>query len=183
LPGADYSQPGGYFLTICAADKLQTFGRIDAGRVVLSPLGGIVGKCWMRIPEHSPQASLEEFVVMPNHMHGIIALTLATRHVAAPVGARYIVPSSENAHKPEQFQKPVEGSIPTIVRTFKAAVTREARESLGWKEERNYFERVLRDGKDYADASRYILENPLKWKWDKENAKREARPKGESGLG
>jgi hypothetical protein len=121
---------------------------------------------------------------MPNHLHGIIALTFGKRNVVAAVGARYIVPSFENTHTPEQFQKPVKGSIPTIVRTFKAAVTREAQRSLGWKEQiwqRNYFERVLRNGKDYGDASRYILENPMRWKWDEENAKREAKPRGESG--
>ncbi len=111
---------------------------------------------------------------MPNHLHGIIALT---------VGARYIVPSAENVHTPERFQKPVKGSISTIVRTFKAAVTRDARVSLPWKEpiwQRNYFERVLRDGKEYSDASRYILGNPMRWKWDKENAEREAQASGEA---
>ena len=185
MHGVDYSDPGGYFLTICAAGRKHIFGRINGDRLVLSPLGNIVRKCWFQLPEHFPQASLNEFVVMPNHLHGIIALTLGTRRVPAPVGARYIVPSSENAHMPERFQKPVEGSIPTIVRVFKAAVTREARASLGWKDEiwqRNYFERVLRDGKDYANASRYVLENPMRWKWDRENAGREAKTKGESDF-
>ena len=133
-------------------------------------------------PRAFPPRSLEEFVVMPNHLHGIIALHSRKRNGEAPVGARYIVPSFEKAHTPERFQKPVRGSIPTIVRTFKAAVTRAAQKSLGWKGEiwqRNYFERVLRDGKDYTHASRYILENPIRWKWDKENAKREVTPADE----
>ena len=166
--------------------------------MVLSQLGEIVRKCWIQIPEHFPQASLEEFVVMPNHVHGIIALHSRKRNGAPPVrerslllqtdpiatvGARYIVPFFEKAHTSERFQKPVRGSIPTIVRTFKAAVTSAAQKSLGWKVEiwqRNYYERVLRDGKEYADASRYILENPIRWKWDQENAKREPNPNHET---
>ncbi len=126
LPGVDYSEPGGYFLTICAVGRQQIFGRIDANRMVHTSLGEIVRKCWIQIPQHFPQASLKEFVVMPNHLHGIIVLT---------VGARYIVPPPGNTNVPEQFQKPVKGSIPTIVRTFTAAVTRDARVSLGRKEQ------------------------------------------------
>ncbi|HEV2197339.1 MAG TPA: hypothetical protein VGR55_17265, partial [Candidatus Acidoferrum sp.] len=131
LLGADYSEPGGYFLTICASGRKQIFARMDTDRVVLSQLGEIVRTCWIQIPEHFPHASLEEFVVMPNHVHGIIALHSRKRNDEAPVGARYIVPSSGTAHTPERFQKPVRGSIPTIVRTFKAAVTRTAKKSLG----------------------------------------------------
>ena len=110
-------------------------------------------------------------MVMPNHMHGILGLT---------VGARYIVPFDREARTPEKFQKPVKGSIPTVVRTFKAAVARRAKKELGissneiWQ--RNYFERVLRDGKEYADASRYILENPQRWEWDRENPEGRIKP-------
>ena len=183
LLGADYSEPGGCFLTICAAGRKQIFGRIDSDRTVLSPLGEIVRQCRIQIPAHFQQASLAEFVVMPNHMHGIIALHSKIRNGEARVGARYIVPSSVEAHTPERFQKPVRDSIPTIVRTFKAAVTRAAKKSLGWEGEiwqRNYFERVLRGGKEYATASRYILENPMRWKWDRENAKREVASNDET---
>ena len=190
LPAADYSRPGGYFLTICAVGRRQLFGRIHNDRVVLSSLGEIVRKCWIQIPRHFSQASLKEFVVMPSHMHGIIALAVGARNqvpssVSPVVGARYIVPSSENPETAEQFQKPVKGSIPTIVRTFKAAVTREAKASLCWMGEiwqRNYFERVLRDGKEYNAASRYILENPMRWKRDKENRDWEGRANGKTAC-
>src|SRR5229473_40401 len=121
LRGADYSEPGAYFITICAAQRRNIFGNIDGGRVVLSPLGEIVRACWIEIPEHFARASAEQFVVMPNHLHGIIGLT---------VGARYIVPLDRAARMPEKFQKPAKGSIPTIIRTFKAAVARRARKEL-----------------------------------------------------
>src|SRR5438094_1023495 len=171
LRGADYSEPGAYFITICAAQRRSIFGKIDKERIILSPLGEIVRACWIEIPEHFPRASADQFVVMPNHMHGILGLT---------VGARYIVPFDREARTPEKFQKPVKGSIPTVVRTFKAAVARRAKKELGissndiWQ--RNYFERVLRDGKEYADASRYILENPQRWEWDRENPEGRIKP-------
>ena len=83
LHGADYSEPGAYFVTICAAERRNVFGKIDEGRAFLNLLGEIARACWVQIPAHFPAASLKEFVVMPNHLHGIIGLT---------VGARYIVP-------------------------------------------------------------------------------------------
>jgi len=125
---------------------------------------------------------------MPNHLHGIIVLGGMPRPITptdpgtAKVGARYIVPFVGKARRAESFQKPTKASIPTIVRAFKAAVTRVARESLLkrlpqiWQ--RNYFERVLRDGQEYADASRYILENPKKWEWDKQNPHAKRLPSG-----
>ena len=176
MRGADYSEPGAYFITVCAAGRRCIFGKIEDGRIVLSPLGEIVRACWVGIPEHFANASVQEFVVMPNHMHGIIGLA---------VGARYIVPPDQRARTPEQFQKPVKGSIPTIVRTVKAAVARRARKELATSSkdiwQRNYFERVLRDGKEVADASRYIHENPGRWEWDKENPVGRIKPSGVLG--
>ena len=92
------------------------------------------------------------------------------------------MPFDRKAQTPERFQKPLKGSIPTIVRTFKAAVVRQAKKELEMKGDdiwqRNYFERVLRDGKKYADASRYVLKNPQRWEWDKENQERRIETSG-----
>jgi REP element-mobilizing transposase RayT len=90
LRGADYSEPGAYFIPICAAQCRSIFGKIDEERVVLSPLGEIVRACWIENPEHFARASAGQFVVMPNHLHGIIGLT---------VGARYIVPRGRELQK------------------------------------------------------------------------------------
>ncbi len=172
LRGADYSDSGAYFITMCAAKQKSIFGKIENGRTVLNPLSEIIRACWIGIPQHFAHASIKEFIVMPNHLQGIVTLS---------VGARYIVPFDREARTPERFQKPVKGSIPTIVRTFKAAVARQARKELGidgrsiWQ--RNYFERVLREGQDYADVSRYIVENPMRWEWDEENPRRRVEPK------
>ena len=168
IPGGDYSRPGAYFVTICAAYRRNIFGKVEEGKNTLSPLGEIVRSCWVQIPEHFPVAAINEYVIMPNHLHGIIALG---------VGARYIVPSNPEARTREQFQKPTRGTIPTIVRSFKAAVTRKAKGDLKIANEliwqSNYFERALRDRREVSLAIRYIAENPARWTWDEENAERE----------
>ena len=164
LPGADYTEAGGYFITVCAAERRSIFGRVAEGRVALSPLGEICNQCVLGIPAHFAHVRVVEFVVMPNHLHAVLVLH---------VGARYIVPGDRGTRTPERFQQPVAGSVPTIVRTLKAAVTRRAGSELKWAGgeiwQRNYYERVLRDGKEYAETSRYVAENPLRWEWDREN--------------
>ena len=124
--------------------------------MILSRLGELIRECWVRIPEHFQNAAIEEFIVMPNHLHGIVGLS---------VGTRYIVPFDGNARETERFQAPAHGSIPTIVRTYKAAVTRLAREALGvasatvWQ--KNCFERIVREEEEYAATCRYIAQNPM----------------------
>jgi REP element-mobilizing transposase RayT len=102
---------------------------------------------------------------MPNHVHGIIIITDSR-------GTIYRAPTQE------QFQKPVTGSIPTIVRTFKAAVTRrigrEFNTTYIWQ--RNYYEHVIRDHKDWNRIHRYIVSNPSLWAEDEENPIYHSRP-------
>lgn len=87
LKGYDYTQAGAYFITIVTKDRACLFGRIVDGEMRLSHVGHIVRACWLAIPDHFPHAMVDEFVVMPNHVHGIIVLN-ETEHV----GARHAVP-------------------------------------------------------------------------------------------
>jgi REP element-mobilizing transposase RayT len=118
----------------------------------------IVDECWRAIPNHFPAVELGAYVVMPNHIHGILM-------IAAGRGTIYRAPTQE------QFQKPVVGSIPTIVRTFKAAVTRrinrEHHATGIWQ--RDYCEHILRNEKDLQNKTDYISANPLLWEQDDEN--------------
>jgi len=70
----DYSQPGAYFVTICAFLKHCLFGRVESGRMDLSQIGEIVRACWVDIPNHFPGVKADTFVVMPNHVHGILVI-------------------------------------------------------------------------------------------------------------
>jgi putative transposase len=159
LKAFDYSQPGAYFLTICAAEQKCIFGKIEAGLMRETVLGKIVHVCWLQIPNHFANTELSAFVVMPNHFHAILRLNK--------------VPGRSVESTTESFGVPLPMSVPAIVRTFKAAVTRDARRILGdsvsqiWQ--RNYYERVIRDGKEFDETYRYIAENPLRWSADEEN--------------
>jgi hypothetical protein len=75
LPGFDYSQAGAYFLTINSHKKEHLFGSVVAGVVRLTPVGEIAREQWLKIPEHFSNILLDEFVIMPNHMHGILVIT------------------------------------------------------------------------------------------------------------
>ena len=159
LQGFDYSQPGCYFLTICSVERKCIFGSIENGQPKESALGQIIRACWLRIPNHFPAVETDAFVIMPNHLHGILNIK---KHA-----------SGHDGPNREAFSSPTFASIPTIVRTFKAGVTRLARQRGQWSGgaiwQRNYFERVIRNGEEYADTCRYIAENPLQWELDEDH--------------
>jgi REP element-mobilizing transposase RayT len=165
LPDHDYSQIGQYFITICAHDVRHLFGKIESGTVFLNVIGRIALDCWRAIPAHFAHVQLDPFVVMPNHLHGILTIPRAgRRHGSIEDGHGCPVPLQSST---ERFQRPTIGSVPTIIRSYKGSVTYLARQLLRrpslsvWQS--NYHERVLRDGKEFAEASRYIFENPMKW--------------------
>ena len=180
----DYSAPGLYFVTICANYKRCIFGRVSQTSVELSALGRIASECWTAIPFHFARVNVHGFMVMPNHMHGIIEIVTVrpaqqgSRKVREEGLAQHAVPLQETQTAPLRLQP---GSLSVIVRSFKAEVTRRGRLELNWKGEvwqRNYFDRVIRDGQEYSDASHYIAENPLRWIAERERLERtdEERP-------
>ena len=164
LKHRDYRTPGVYFVTICTHQKRCTLGRISGDTTGLSPLGQVVHESWVAIPFHFAHVNLPAVVIMPNHVHGLI-------EIVCQAGAQYPVPPQRNF--PEDRKAQVQsGSLAAIVRTFKAAVTKRARAELGYSAEvwqRNYFERVVRDGREFSDVCRYIGENPINWDRDPEN--------------
>jgi putative transposase len=156
---------GSYFVTICAYERRCIFGSLDEGKVDLAPLGWIAHQNWIAISSHLAWVNLHGFVVMPNHVHGIGCQDAAQR--AAPLQGILARSACQHPVRP--------GSLSAIVRSFKAAVTKQSRKELSWTGEiwqRNYFERVIRNGQEFSDASRYIAENPMRWEWDRENPKR-----------
>ncbi len=158
LLGYDYSQAGAYYVTIVTYQRDCLFGKIENEEMILSDLGKIADECWRAIPDHFPLVELGAYVVMPNHVHGIIVITNGR-------GTIYRAPTQE------QFQKPVVGSIPTIIRTFKAAVTRRiGREHNAtgiWQ--RNYYEHIIRDQTDLQNKTDYVDANPVLWDEDENN--------------
>ncbi|MEH2451160.1 transposase [Nostoc sp.] len=162
LKGHDYTQPGTYFITLCTQGRQCLFGNVVKGKMQLNYLGHIAFNCWEAIPDHFPHIELDTFVVMPNHLHGILVITDMS------VGAW-------QCHAPtrEQFGKPVRGSIPTVIGSYKSAVSKSInviwhtkRQSI-WQ--RNFYEHISRDQKSLDHIRQYILDNPQRWADDPEN--------------
>ncbi|HEY5983537.1 MAG TPA: hypothetical protein VIU38_08685 [Anaerolineales bacterium] len=180
LPGYDYARPGAYFITVVTHRRLPLFGEVVSRDANLSALGRIADQCWRELPLHFPHVELGASVIMPNHIHGILILhdTAATsnRDADAPAFAsrRGTIYRAPTVHRvaTEAFGAPRPGAIPTIVRTYKAAVTRQARRErypvlAVWQ--RNYYEHVIRDQREWEEIHRYIESNPLMWMQDREN--------------
>jgi putative transposase len=157
LAGYDYTAPGSYFITICTARRADLFGKIVDGQMQASLFGEIAGREWLRLEERFPQLKLDAFVVMPNHLHGIIIL----------IGDK---PGLEEPGAREGFGCPVPGSLPSLVRSYKSAVTLKinARRNLPgipvWQ--RNYWEHAIRDEVDWSRIREYVVNNPLRWMED-----------------
>ncbi len=155
----DYSTPGAYFITVVSHGYKCLFGKIIDNKMHICDLGKIVEECWKVLPVHFQNLEVESFVVMPNHIHGIVIIHEDDRR-----GTIYRAPTTE------QFGKPVIGSVPTIIRTYKAAVSRQAKRELGmvniWQ--RNYYEHIVRNQVELDDIAKYIDSNPETWADDPE---------------
>ena len=160
----DYGRTGAYFVTICVVQKQCLFGEIVDDTVKLGALGQIITACWQAIPDHFPQVVLDAYVVMPNHVHGILVIDAASDGQMHRVGAQHAAPLPQNV-------KP--GSLGAIVRSFKAAASRQVniqRQTPGellWQ--RNYHDRIIRNEPELNRIRAYIAQNPAKWAEDAEN--------------
>ena len=152
LPHFDYRSNGAYAITICSFKRRCVFGNIENGVMDLNRFGRIVQRCFLEIPAHFPQVELDEFIVMPNHFHGIMFI-----NGEAP-------PTVEEEKR--YFGKPVSGSLGIIVGSFKGAVTKsigEARNERTYVWQPKFFEHIIRNDLDLQHQREYILNNPLKW--------------------
>jgi len=148
MAGWNYRRAGWYFVTINTWGSCHTLARVRSGKMVLTRMGEIVSERWHAIPGHFPDARLDAFVVMPNHIHGIIRIAKSTG-----VGVL----------DPTRIQP---GSLAAVVRSFKAASARAVHIEIArylplWH--RNYYERILTDRPALDAVRRYIDNNPAKW--------------------
>ncbi len=160
LQGYDYRQAGAYFVTICTYNRVPLFGDIYGDRMALNDVGRIAQDTWEEIPKHFAHVDTDEFIVMPNHVHGIVIIT------SSDVGARHASP----LHHPHQSSK---GTLGTIIGSYKSTVSKHINRSRGtpgapvWQ--RNYYGHVIRNENALHDIRRYIVHNPVKWDDDPDN--------------
>ena len=153
LPAYDYTGSGPYFVTTCTHGRRCIFGTIANGETQLNALGKIAALCWLDLPSHYPGTILDEFVVMPNHLHAILLL-------GQDGGATHALPEVIRGFK-----------------TFSARRINETRSTGGapvWQ--RGYHERVIRNEDSLAEIRKYVVSNPATWDLDDENPERRNRP-------
>ena len=164
LEGYDYHEEGGYFVTVVTHGRENLFGKIVDGEMALNPCGQIVQQTWHDLARHNTGIELDAFIVMPNHIHGIIIL-----NGAVGAGPR---PAQVNPIDTVESSWPIPVGLPEIVRQLKSFSAREINhlrhtpEKPVWQ--RNYYDHVIRSEKDYDNIVNYILENPQFWLKDDE---------------
>ncbi len=170
LPGYDYAAAGLYYVTICTQDRASLFGEMMNGEVATNALGEIVRQCWVGLPRHYGHVGIDAFVVMPNHVHGII--TLIATNVGAGFKPAPTVPFTASARVPAQEHGP-RHSLSEVVRAFKTFSARyinQSRSTPGarvWQ--RNYYEHIIRGERELNRIRVYIANNPSQWDRDEEN--------------
>ena len=171
VPEFDYSQPGAYYVTIVTHERKQLFGQIVDSAVVLNEVGKMVKDIWIAIPKHFPNVKLGEFVIMPNHIHGIISITAGAQY-AVPAQDETVVEATHASPLHRISKGPLPGSIGAIIGSFKSAATKRFHEIPNNPEkrlwQRNYYEHVIRNERDYTAIYEYILANPMDWEMDEE---------------
>jgi len=153
LRGYDYSKNGYYFVTICTQNLVEWFGKVENDQMALNEYGRIVSECWHDLPNHYRNIKLDESVIMPNHVHGIV-----------------IIDNVGNGFKP--FPTKYHG-LSEIIRGFKTFSSRRINYKITnnrcfhWQ--KSFYDHVIRNENELAFIREYILNNPKKWDLDTEN--------------
>ncbi len=163
LQDFDYSEEEFYFVTLCIKDRENIFGNIKNKKMILNKWGKIAEKCWKDIPIHFQNVEFGTFIIMPNHVHGIIKIgdpynyDICRNH---PVGTRHAL----SLPKQRKYQK-----LPTIIGSFKSTVTRKINRlhpdySFQWQ--RSYYDHIIQTEKSLEKIQEYIRLNPEQWTED-----------------
>jgi REP element-mobilizing transposase RayT len=171
----DYTANGAYFITLVTHDRASLFGDIVDGVMRLNAYGEIARACWEEIPSHFDHVEIDAFVIMPNHVHGIVLIVNdkpASERAVGLVGAQHCcAPTTNNPKRHEINVNP--GSLGAIIRSYKSAVAKEINQSRGTPAEpvwqRNYYERIIRNEREFNAFREYIINNPARWAEDAEN--------------
>jgi len=182
----DYGSNAPYFLTICTKDRECYFGDVVGGKMILSEIGKIAEMEWLKTFKIRPDMNLVmgEYVVMPNHFHGTItigknrynrnrdAMHCVSSATPRPITPRPVTPNPITTQSKNKFG-PQSKNLASIIRGFKIGVTKNARiiqTEFVWQP--NYHDHIIRDNKSYHNISKYIINNPSKWRVDAFNTKK-----------
>ena len=177
-PWWDYGQDAAYFVTICTAGRKHFFGDVVNGIMKLSPVGIIADLLWNEIKNHAKNIGLDEYVVMPNHIHGILILNgnrvghnVETTHaLSLPSHALSLPspPSSVPSPARSRFQNQGKNTLSSIIGSYKSAVSKHAHRlgfEFAWQS--RFHDHIIRNEEEYHRIANYISSNPAKWREDK----------------
>jgi putative transposase len=174
MKGYDYSSPGAYFVTLLSHGRACFFGEIKEGIFRQSDIGKLVNDCWLRIPNHFYDIGLDEYVLMPNHLHGIIFI-----HESLGKGEAFVESIQSDVDMKSANASPLQprgtqpASTSAIIQNFKSVSTRMVNKRFFetgnkiWQ--RNYYERIIRNERELNAIRRYICDNTQDWELDIEN--------------
>jgi REP element-mobilizing transposase RayT len=168
LQGHDYAQAGAYFVTICTHQRAPLFGQVVDREMVLSAIGEIAQAEWLQTAVVRPSIELDAFVIMPNHMHGIVFI----HHDSPVVGAtRRVAPTISSTPTSPSAPTLQSGSLGAIIGQFKSVETKRIRRNPNidpdhplWQ--RNYHDHIIRNEADLNRIREYMLHNPARWQQD-----------------
>lgn len=183
-PWWDYGNAGAYFITICTKNREHFFGEINEGKMILSPTGVIANILWHEIPNHSQNVELDEFVVMPNHIHGILILhgddwekgenNNDENVVSVPIDSPNDFPNEtdrdliNNPNYHPRFRNPGKNTVSSIIGGYKSAVTKHANRlglPNGWQS--RFHDHIIRNDVEFQRIKNYISNNISNWNQDK----------------
>ena len=170
----DYGANGAYFVTICTKDKYNFFGEIVDQKMILSRVGILADVLWYEIRNHAQHITLGDFVVMPNHIHGILILDKPDiNNSNDDIGDR-VNKTNNQTHDDHQtigqkrFQNQGKNTLSSMVGGYKSAVTKHCnRLGLEFAWQPRFYDHIIRDHSSFLKISEYIRNNPIKWEDDR----------------
>lgn len=168
LPHFDYSSSGRYFVTICTNNKACHFGDVVNGEMCLSSIGEIVADEWQNTPKVRPNVILDSWVVMPNHVHGIIVIDEMKIRDVTPGHGNVSVETTHRVVSTKTKTTLQRNSLGAIIGQFKSKCTKRIHAAgfLDFSWQARFFDHIVRNGSDLDRIRQYILENPAKWSKD-----------------
>ena len=168
LKSHDYSQEGYYFVTICTKNKIEYFGEIINGKMILNEMGKITKKQWLWLAEQYDYVKLDEWIIMPNHLHGILIIEID----GDIGGAGRHLPLQQQYEQQSRKIKPLSELIGAFKTTSSKLIhrmdgSRPASTEFQWQ--RNYYDHIIRDEKSLDKIREYIRNNPPQWELDRNN--------------
>ncbi|WP_259014932.1 transposase [Emticicia fluvialis] len=176
-PHWDYGSNGIYFITVCTKNRQYFLGECKEGIMKLSTAGAIVQGFWHEIPKHFPFVTLGDFVVMPNHIHGILIfdktninsesnIEVETGH--CPVSTQNGELSNDKTHAQLRFRNQGKNTVSSIIGPYKSICTKHIHPIVpDFEWQSRFWDNIIRDDKDFNTISQYIINNPLTWENDK----------------